>query len=73
MWAGVWLPVCCCVTPGISLSLSFPIWTLRVMTLISKPLASLETQCVPAGKTVGAPCQAPSRQVMSVVQSLDGS
>ena len=59
--------------PGMSLSLSFPIWTLRVMTLISILLASLETQGVPAGKTVGAPCQAPSRHVMSVVQSLDGS
>lgn len=59
--------------PAMSLSLSFPIWTLRVMTLISMLLALLETQYVPAGKTVGAPCQAPSRQVMSVVQSLDGS
>lgn len=58
---------------GMSLSLSFPIWTLTVMMLISMLLALLETQCVPAGKTVGAPCQAPSRQVMSVVQSLDGS
>ena len=25
MRAGVWLPVCCCVTPGVSLSISFPI------------------------------------------------